>query len=309
MATKTSLLGLTKPAYTEAADIAVLNTNFDLIDKAVGNGKSVRQELDNSDFMPGRVVNQRGFTSTNFDTVYTVDRWMANSSNNASTISIGSGGITLVPTATDYAGILQRLENYAAMSGKVYTLGVCINGAWETATFTMAAAVGGAGFPSGLRVYSTGGFHILIRNMPGQSPITIQRVALYEGTYTAETLPAYVYKGYAVELAECMRYYQQSFASNSVTNGLGVGVLIQIGTTSNCLQTVEYRVPMRIIPTVTIYSPAGTKNAVWNWQSDMDVGTNVVAAYASVYGFTPVQAQAFEKGIPYAFHYTASADL
>ena len=31
--------------------------------------------------------------------------------------------------------------------------------------------------------------------------------ALYEGSYTAETLPPYVPKGYAAELAECQRYY------------------------------------------------------------------------------------------------------
>lgn len=31
--------------------------------------------------------------------------------------------------------------------------------------------------------------------------------ALYEGVYTADTLPPYVPKGYAAELAECQRYY------------------------------------------------------------------------------------------------------
>ena len=50
MATKTSLLGLTKPAYTDAADIAVLNTNFDLIDKAVGNGARGANLFVNSNF-------------------------------------------------------------------------------------------------------------------------------------------------------------------------------------------------------------------------------------------------------------------
>jgi hypothetical protein len=31
--------------------------------------------------------------------------------------------------------------------------------------------------------------------------------ALYEGTYTAETLPPYISKGHTAELAECQRYY------------------------------------------------------------------------------------------------------
>lgn len=189
--------------------------------------------LDNSDFTAGRVVNQRGFTSTKLAAVYTVDRWLADSGNNAAEISIGNGGITLTPTATNDAGIYQKLENYAAMSGKVYTIGVCINNAWETATFTMAAAAGGYVLPSGLKVYSTGGFHVLIRNLGGKSPVTIQRVALYEGAYTAETLPAYVYKGYAAELAECQRYYftmpNDPFA-NGQTIGAGNAMMFSIQT-------------------------------------------------------------------------------
>ena len=43
MATTTSLLGLVKPAASEAADIAVLNSNFDVIDSYLANagvGKS-----------------------------------------------------------------------------------------------------------------------------------------------------------------------------------------------------------------------------------------------------------------------------
>ena len=33
--------------------------------------------------------------------------------------------------------------------------------------------------------------------------------ALYEGEYTAETLPEYQPKGYGAELAECQRYFQR----------------------------------------------------------------------------------------------------
>ena len=40
------------------------------------------------------------------------------------------------------------------------------------------------------------------------SEITLHWAALYEGSYTADTLPPYVPKGYAAELAECQRYYK-----------------------------------------------------------------------------------------------------
>jgi hypothetical protein len=48
--------------------------------------------------------------------------------------------------------------------------------------------------------------------------------ALYEGEYTAETLPAYQPKGYGAELAECKRYYRQivsvaDVSANTILNG------------------------------------------------------------------------------------------
>ena len=42
----------------------------------------------------------------------------------------------------------------------------------------------------------------------GAKTAKIKAAALYEGAYDASTLPAYQPKGYAAELAECMRYYQ-----------------------------------------------------------------------------------------------------
>ena len=53
MATKTSLLGLTKPAASESADISVLNNNFDLIDtflksSGIGAKENVIDSLDNA---------------------------------------------------------------------------------------------------------------------------------------------------------------------------------------------------------------------------------------------------------------------
>lgn len=44
--------------------------------------------------------------------------------------------------------------------------------------------------------------------------IKIEWSALYEGSYTADTLPPYVPKGYAAEMMECQRYYQIRSANN-----------------------------------------------------------------------------------------------
>ena len=63
--------------------------------------------------------------------------------------------------------------------------------------------------------------------------------ALYEGSYTADTMPPYVPKGYAAELAECMRYYQK--------------FQMLTGTGASAAQRVFVVLPvaMRIMPTIS----------------------------------------------------------
>lgn len=192
MATKTSLLGMTKPAYTEAADIAVLNTNFDLIDKAVGNGARGANLLGNSYFPSAYVINQRGKTQYTGN-VYTIDRWRTYSS--TAVINVGAAGIN--PQAS---ALLQYLD---IDPGKTYTAAICYaDGTVSVQTGTFTAGFGSTS--SGINCSVSNGYcRFLIR----ESASYIRWAALYEGTYTAETLPAYVYKGYAAELAECQRYY------------------------------------------------------------------------------------------------------
>lgn len=160
--------------------------------------------LDNSDFT--NPVNQRGEESWSNYGVYGIDRYMMLCSS-GSTVSLTDDGLTLTPSAAQYAGIKQQLETYDGMAGKIYTIAVCVAGTWHCAAFTMGGATGGTPLMDGLLFYSNDTNHILLRNTAGNSAITIERMALYEGEYTADTLPPYVPKGYAAELAECRRYY------------------------------------------------------------------------------------------------------
>ena len=82
----------------------------------------------------------------------------------------------------------------------------------------------------------------------------VRWAALYEGEYTAETLPPYVPKGYAVELSECLRYYRRVKSNNETFIGY-------------CANGVSYAMiplqPMRISPSVNpsgkFYYTLGTK--------------------------------------------------
>ena len=71
---------------------------------------------------------------------------------------------------------------------------------------------------------------------------TLQWMALYEGEYTAETLPEYHPKGYAHELLECQRYYVEidHYALGTGYSGSGGDVTIFINVP----------IQMRVVPTI-----------------------------------------------------------
>ena len=190
MATKTSLLGLTKPAYTEAADIAVLNTNFDLIDKAVGQGARGANLLDNSWFVnPVALAGQNGMHGS---TKYVCDRWVSWDAD----ATFANGCIT------PGSPIDQRIDPNMVSVDKTYTVAFCLSdGTIKAASGTLRNGAGSYNF--GIHAIADASY-VRVRLMTG---FEIRWAALYEGAYTAETLPAYVYKGYAAELLECQRYY------------------------------------------------------------------------------------------------------
>ena len=80
--------------------------------------------------------------------------------------------------------------------------------------------------------------------------VEIDWAALYEGEYTAETLPPYVPKGYGAELAEFRRYYQcyDEVACANIDAAYPI-----LGLTFP---------PMRVTPTLTIGSLVAGDNLV-----------------------------------------------
>ena len=83
--------------------------------------------------------------------------------------------------------------------------------------------------------------------------------ALYEGEYTAETLPEYQPKGYGAELAECQRYYYTFQAL--------------VGTQASAAQRVFLPLPvkMRIIPSVDYRLIAGSEPNFVQMQSSSTI--------------------------------------
>ena len=163
-----------------------------------------RNLLDNSDFR--NPVNQRGATSYS-GTTYTIDRWWIQT--DTGTASIGNNGLTLATNDSTSCKIMQYVEKldinkvYTFVikdtSENVYLIHSVPNGRNEEKTSFGSMIVN----TTNLNNENKSAFSI---SLDLGTTITLIWAALYEGSYTADTLPPYVPKGYAAELAECRRY-------------------------------------------------------------------------------------------------------
>lgn len=191
--------------------------------------------LCNGDFL--NPIHSRGVTANTTHWEYVLDCWHCESANyTPNTVLISNGGVTLAPTADAYCGIQQQFERYSELAGKICTAAVCTNETWYVATFPVGFTSGsGILLGNGLLLYSLSTHHFLIRNKAGNSAVTIQRVALYEGSYTAETLPPYVPSHKRVEILKIglpiqpVNLLDNSWFGGRYVDGVKEGLVYQAG--------------------------------------------------------------------------------
>lgn len=199
----TTLGGIAASGYALKTDTA--------LDSAKLGGKApeyyiqARNLLDNSNFL--NPINQRGKTVYESGFGLTIDRWYlghsAVSSGGKASLTIHKGGISIRNTtgeAQSYAYIQTRVAKEEVAEGKTYTFAYKRNG--EIVLLTLSSEH----IANDIEVY---GFLPLSIENKNINEANIEWAALYEGIYTAETLPPYTPKGYAVEMAECKRYYEK----------------------------------------------------------------------------------------------------
>lgn len=192
--------------------------------------------LDNSDF--AHPVAQAGVNGAHGATGYAVDRWMLTS---GATVSQAADGLKIVSDKTSWtAGIQQRIE--AKRFADVMTFAV--RGVFpvacrlfvyigsDTTNFGVAYFQGDASErtlvlkltkPDGLTGDEVVNVYISPDTESTGTAAVVRWAALYEGEYTAETLPPYVPKGYAAELAECLRYYRKIKGDTQTFTGYSSG--------------------------------------------------------------------------------------
>ena len=201
--------------------------------------------LDNSDFR--NPVNQRGDPSYS-GAKYTIDRWESNSGYGV--VTVNSGYINFKSSNGNAVYMQQFIESKVIKSGSPYTVACtlkdgsvhCIDGIASTSMteairyiYVNNANVGTIRFK-----YDSGNScYLVMFSTSLTSGIDIVNASLYEGAFTSETLPYYNPKGFGVELAECMRYYQK--------------IRVLAGSTASAAQRqfISLPVEMRATPTVS----------------------------------------------------------
>ena len=180
--------------------------------------------LDNSDFT--NPVNQRGRTGY-FGNIYTIDRWFLWTSDATGSVSVEENGVALNPQTAERIALAQRFPK-GYLSGVAYTFAYCDNSGTITINNNPV-------------ITSDEGFDYV--EIVCNAWKKIAWAVLYEGTYTADTLPPYVPKGYAAELTECLRYYQAVSSASWTTCARPLGsaeFLVNLSATS----------PMRTVPQI-----------------------------------------------------------
>ena len=169
--------------------------------------------LDNSDFrIKNNIINTKGLTDYSFDSGNVFDRWRLHWTGDGR-VSIKDGYIELY-RKTNCTYLFQHSKDLESMIGKTYTVAAKVryNGYigwidstqrincgtlslndWDIATciFTVGSSTSDIG-KAGIEIATK-----------ADSSFEVQWVALYEGAYTKETLPAYVPKGKHVEMLNC----------------------------------------------------------------------------------------------------------
>lgn len=199
--------------------------------------------LDNSDFV--HPINQRGETSKQASWVYWIDRWLSDTEKTAAQLT--SSGIHLPATNEKNLRILQRVPLSRIKKGQSYTIAAydasgnvfCASGVFDGEQLSGDASSGGKYWLSLNKGDNLTYWYCIF---DAYADITVKCMSLYEGEYTAETLPPYVPKGYAAELAECLRYYRRIKSNNETFAGYAANGMAYAFIP---LQT------MRIAPTVT----------------------------------------------------------
>lgn len=191
-------------AKKEAEQSGVSATNALNYAKKVG---APRNLIYNSDFL--NPVNQRGMVEYRGAAGYTIDRWKTT---NMIVVTLQNDGVGLACVSQSVANGFTHVIETPPVAGTTVTLAAMENdgtlhvgrvkvpSSSFTNAFTTSDGIMGRIYPDRASIM-----------IPAGKGITLKWVALYEGEYTAETLPEFQSNKPAAELLECQRCYLYAY--------------------------------------------------------------------------------------------------
>lgn len=127
---------------------------------------------------------------------------------------------------------------------------------------------------------------------------------------------AFEQRPYATELQLCQRYYEKSYAPETSPGTPETASVIETGAISDnstmvlSLPTVNYKIPKRVTPSVTFYSPSGASGNC-AWYTDFGTAQNLATTTerTGVNGFMARQSADLNAYDHMVCHFTADAEF
>lgn len=233
----TTVLGLKTFTASDPVDYNEINDNYNKIDNGVKTalqGRAAYNLLDNSDFR----IAQAGYGGMHGTTKYACDRWYDTYGYGSFSFD-ESQGLTIT-YGTNHAYLVQKINNASQYHNKTMTVALQLS---DGTTYVNSGTYLSSGIS--FRVSASNWLCDLhpdrIELVVTSDSLTVKWVAIYEGSYTADTLPAYQPKGYAAELAECQMYYRRGLQAVTIGTMYTTGSIFSL-----------YFPKMRIHPTINI---------------------------------------------------------
>lgn len=258
--------------------------------------------LDNYDFG----IAQAGYGGMHGSNRYAADRWQ--NLYQFGTFAAANPGIVMT-YETNHAYAVQKIANSERYVGKTLTFGVM------TDEYGLLLCTGlYIGTTLAARIFtSTCEINIendSVRVIVLSGTLTVRWAALYEGTYTADTFPPPAPRPYSTELAECQRYYYQTWVgpNPATTNGVVVREAI---TDMRLGGNVALPVEMRVTPTITFYNSSGVLGVWKEWVNGtiLSVSSGFINSKSFVVCVNGDSANKAVKCLSYAGHYCASCEF
>lgn len=231
------------------------------LSQQMANYRTAVNLLDNSDFR----IAQAGYGGLHGTTKYAADRWTFVGTSVEKLSETGGIRVTgsqwsakvrqFIPNPTSYIGktltFAARMRSSNLTQGYIAIFPMKGNGTYvegytthypaltsEWNTFVVRCTI-----PAGTEKIAVA-FDNSVTGSSSSNSYDIEWAALYEGNYTAETLPPYVPKGYAAELAECLLYFESNRTYSVFTKPSHNG--------DACYCPINYLSKKRAVPTITI---------------------------------------------------------